>query len=61
MLAALVDGQVLGTPQLATATGLPPDALAAALVDLELAGLVRRTAAGVQALVLPGFPGQGTR
>jgi DNA processing protein len=61
VLAALVDGQVLGTPQLATATGLPPDALAAALVDLELAGLVRRTAAGVQALVLPGFPGQGTR
>jgi predicted Rossmann fold nucleotide-binding protein DprA/Smf involved in DNA uptake len=52
VLAALVDGQVLGTPQLAAATGLAPDALAAALVDLELAGLVRRTAAGVQALAV---------
>jgi DNA processing protein len=61
VLAALVDGQVLGTPQLAAATGLAPDALAAALVDLELAGLVRRTAAGVQALALAGLPGHEAR
>jgi DNA processing protein len=54
VLAALVDGQVVGAPQLAAMTGLGPAALAAALVELELAGLVRRTAAGVQALALPG-------
>jgi DNA processing protein len=54
VLAALVDGQVVGAPRLAAVTGLGPAALAAALVELELAGLVRRTAAGVQALALPG-------
>jgi DNA processing protein len=54
VLAALVDGQVLGAPQLAAMTGLEPAVLAAALLELELAGLVRRTAAGVQALAQPG-------
>jgi predicted Rossmann fold nucleotide-binding protein DprA/Smf involved in DNA uptake len=49
----LVDGGVLGAPRLAAMTGLEPAALAAALLELELAGLVRRTAAGVQALALP--------
>jgi DNA processing protein len=53
VLAALVDGGVLGAPRLATMTGLVPAALAAALLELELAGLVRRTAAGVQAVALP--------
>ncbi len=54
VLAALVDGGVLGAPRLAALTGLEPTALAAALLELELAGLVRRTAAGVQAVALPG-------
>jgi len=56
VLAALVDGGVLGAPRLAALTGLQPAALAAALLELELAGLVRRTAAGVQAVALPGGP-----
>jgi DNA processing protein len=54
VLAALVDGGVLGAPRLATLTGLEPAVLAGALLELELAGLVRRTAAGVQAVALPG-------
>jgi predicted Rossmann fold nucleotide-binding protein DprA/Smf involved in DNA uptake len=56
VLAVLVDGQVLGAPRLAALTGLAPAALATVLVDLELAGLVRRTAGGVQAVTLPGSP-----
>jgi DNA processing protein len=56
VLAVLVDGQVLGAPRLAAMTGLAPAALATVLVDLELAGLVRRTAGGVQAVALPGSP-----
>ena len=56
VLAVLVDGGVLGAPRLAALTGLQPAALAAALLELELAGLVRRTAAGVQAVALPGGP-----
>jgi DNA processing protein len=59
VLAALVDGGVLGVPQLAATTGLAPPALAAALVELELAGLVRRTAAGAQAVALPDRTGRG--
>jgi predicted Rossmann fold nucleotide-binding protein DprA/Smf involved in DNA uptake len=54
VLAALVDGELLGAPRLAAMTGLEPAALAGALLELELAGLVRRTAAGVQAVALPG-------
>jgi DNA processing protein len=61
VLAVLVDGQVLGAPRLAAMTGLAPAALAAVLVDLELAGLVRRTAGGVQAVTLPSFPGHEPR
>jgi DNA processing protein len=53
VLTALIDGQFLGVGRLATATDLPPAALDAALLDLELAGLVRRTTAGVQAIGLP--------
>jgi DNA processing protein len=56
VLTALVDGQVVGPGRLATATGLPPADLEAALLDLELAGLVRRTAAGAQAIALPPPP-----
>jgi DNA processing protein len=53
VLTALVDGQVLGPGRLASAAGLPPAELDAALLDLELAGLIRRTAAGAQAIALP--------
>jgi DNA processing protein len=53
VLAALVDGQVLAPGRLAAATGLPAADLDTALLDLELAGLVRRTAAGIQVIALP--------
>ena len=56
VMTALVDGELLSPGRLAAATDLPPVALAAALLDLELAGLVRRTGAGVQAVTLPGGP-----
>jgi DNA processing protein len=54
VMTALIDGQLLGPGRLAAATDLPPSTLDAALLDLELAGLIRRTAAGVQAIALPG-------
>jgi DNA processing protein len=54
VLTALIDGQLLTPGRLAAATDLPPAALDAALLDLELAGLVRRTTAGIQAIGLPG-------
>jgi DNA processing protein len=53
VLTALIDGQPLSLGRLAAATDLPPAALDAALLDLELAGLVRRTTAGIQAIGLP--------
>src|SRR6266511_3143228 len=54
VLQALGDGQVLGLTRLATATGLAPPAVGSALLELELAGLVRRSAAGAEALAV--FP-----
>jgi DNA processing protein len=56
VLTALIDGQLLTTGRLAAATDLAPASLDAALLDLELAGLIRRTAAGVQAIGLPPAP-----
>jgi DNA processing protein len=53
VLTALIDGQLLSLGRLAAATDLAPGPLDAALLDLELAGLVRRTAAGIQAIGLP--------
>jgi DNA processing protein len=53
VLTALIDGQLLSPGRLAAATDLAPAALDAALLDLELAGLVRRSAAGIQAIGLP--------
>jgi DNA protecting protein DprA len=53
VLTALIDGQLLSPGRLAAATDLAPTALEGALLDLELAGLVRRSAAGVQAIGLP--------
>jgi DNA processing protein len=53
VLTALIDGELFSPGRLAAATDLAPPALDAALLDLELAGLVRRSAAGVQAVGLP--------
>jgi DNA processing protein len=61
VMTALVDGELLSPGRLAAATDLPPAALDAALLDLELGGLVRRTTAGVQAVTLPGGPDLGGR
>jgi DNA processing protein len=54
VLATLIDGQPMTPGRLATAIDLPQATLDAALLDLELAGLIRRTTAGVQAIGLPG-------
>jgi DNA processing protein len=56
VLTALIDGQLLTHGRLAAATALPPATLDAALLDLELAGLIRRTTAGIQAISLLGPP-----
>jgi DNA processing protein len=56
---ALIDGQVLGLARLAAATGLPTPAVASALLELELAGFVRRSAAGAEALTVPCPPLSG--
>jgi DNA processing protein len=61
VLTALIDGQLLAPGRLATATDLPPASLEAALLDLELAGLIRRTTAGVQAIGLPTASGTAER
>jgi DNA processing protein len=61
VLTALIDGQLLTPGRLAAATDLAPAALDAALLDLELSGLVRRTAAGIQAIGLPGAGGASGR
>jgi DNA processing protein len=56
VMTALIDGQLISPGRLAATTDLAPTALDAALLDLELAGLIRRTAAGVQAVSLPVGP-----
>jgi len=56
VLQVLADGQVLGFAGLAAATGLAPPAVASALLELELAGFVRRSAAGAEALAVPRGP-----
>ena len=67
LLTALIDGQMLTPGRLASVTDLPPADLDSALLDLELAGLIRRTAGGVQAInlpstrVLPADPGDSER
>ena len=53
VLSSLIDGQMLTPGRLAIAADLPPADLDNALLDLELAGLIRRTAGGVQAINLP--------
>ena len=59
VLTALIDGQLLTPGRLAAATTLRPAVLDATLLDLELAGLIRRTAAGIQAISLLGLPAAG--
>jgi DNA processing protein len=61
VLTALIDGQLLTPGRLAAATDLPPATLDAALLGLELAGLIRRTTAGVQAIGLPTASGTAER
>jgi DNA processing protein len=53
VLSTLIDGQLMTPGRLASATDLPPATLDAALLDLELAGLIRRTTAGIQAVSVP--------
>jgi len=53
VMTALIDGQLLTPGRLAAATDLAPADLDTALLDLELAGLIRRTAGGVRAINLP--------
>lgn len=55
VLEALADGRVMGVARLAAATGLAPTLVAAALLELELAGFARRSVAGAEAVALP-FP-----
>jgi predicted Rossmann fold nucleotide-binding protein DprA/Smf involved in DNA uptake len=50
VLGALVDGVPVPPARLAALTGLPPAEIARAVVALELAGMARRSAAGVQAV-----------
>jgi DNA processing protein len=50
VLGVLIDGLPVPIRSIATLTGLAPDRLARAVTELELSGLVRRSAAGVQAL-----------
>ena len=52
-MTALIDGQLLTPGRLAAASDLAPADLDTALLDLELAGLIRRTAGGVRAINLP--------
>jgi DNA processing protein len=53
LLALLVDGQVLAPSRLAALSGLPAAVVAGAVVELELAGFVRRLPGGVQAVAVP--------
>ena len=53
VLGLLVDGGVVGPSRLAALTGLPAATAACAMVELELAGFVRRLPGGVQAVALP--------
>jgi DNA processing protein len=55
VLEVLADGGLMGVARLAAATRLPPARVVAALLELELAGFARRSAAGAEAIALP-FP-----
>jgi DNA processing protein len=53
VLEVLADGGTIGAARLAVATGLAPAQVGAALLELELAGFVQRSAAGAEAIALP--------
>jgi DNA processing protein len=53
---ALGDDQLMGVATLASVTGLEPARVVAALLELELAGLARRTASGAEAIAMPLDP-----
>ena len=53
---ALGDGGSMGVAALASATGLEPAPVVAALLELELAGLARRSASGAEAIAVPLDP-----
>jgi DNA processing protein len=56
VLGALADGRMMGVARLEAATGLAPAVVVSALLELELAGFARRSAAGAEALALPFQP-----
>ena len=56
VLEALGDGRAVGVARLAAVSGLAPTRVAAALLELELAGFARRSAAGAEAIALPLHP-----
>jgi predicted Rossmann fold nucleotide-binding protein DprA/Smf involved in DNA uptake len=47
---------LMGVAALADATGLEPARIVAALLELELAGLARRSASGAEAIAVPLAP-----
>jgi DNA processing protein len=59
VLQALAEGEALGLARLAAATGLAPPTVSSALLELELAGFVRRSAAGAEAIATPCPPCRG--
>ncbi|HEX8860479.1 MAG TPA: hypothetical protein VGC06_15590, partial [Actinomycetes bacterium] len=53
VLEALTDERLMGLARLSAVCGLGATQVAAALLELELAGFVRRSAAGAEAIALP--------
>jgi DNA processing protein len=56
VLEALTDERLTGPARLSAVCGLGATQVAAALLELELAGFVRRSAAGAEAIALPLLP-----
>jgi DNA processing protein len=56
VLGVLADGRIMSVARLEAVTGLAPALVASALLELELAGFARRSAAGAEALALPSQP-----
>jgi DNA processing protein len=56
VLEALTDERLMGLARLSAVCGLGATQVAAALLELELAGFVRRSAAGAEAIALPLLP-----
>jgi len=56
VLETLADGRVTGIARVAATTGLGHTQVVSALLELELAGFVRRSAAGAEAIAVPFQP-----